>query len=272
MDKKAQSKPMREIVQRLPASIRVCVFGNDTILFKPIEEWPKCDVLISFYSDGFPLTKAESYAALVRPHVINDLASQRRLLDRRSMYLGLHEAGVRVPNYAILSRDVPGQDQLEESEDSIVVNGKLIRKPFVEKPVDAEDHNINIYYPMKVGGGCKHLFRKVGDKSSEFYPNSHTVRRDGSFIYEEFINTQGVDVKVYSVGDEYAHAEARKSPVLDGVVNRDANGKEVRYPVILNLAEKKMVSKIWRAFGQTVCGFDLLRQQGGPTVVCDVNG
>jgi inositol hexakisphosphate/diphosphoinositol-pentakisphosphate kinase len=199
MDKKATSKPMQEILRRLPSdSIRHIIFGNDTILNKPIEEWPRCDVLVSFYSTDFPLAKAEAYAELVHPHVINDLPSQRSLLDRRLMYKGLQDAGVNVPNYAALSRDdynatngVPGLgDQLEEFDDCIVVNGKKIAKPFVEKPVDAEDHNIHIYYPMKVGGGCKHLFRKVGDKSSEFYPNSHTVRRGGSFIYEEFINTQ----------------------------------------------------------------------------------
>ena len=86
MDKKATSKPMKEILGRLPSNtIRICIFGNDTILNKPIEEWPLCDVLISFFSDGFPLDKAEAYAALVRPHVINDLRSQRRLLDRRLM-------------------------------------------------------------------------------------------------------------------------------------------------------------------------------------------
>ena len=45
------------------------------------------------------------------------------------------------------------------------------------------------------------------------------MRREGSFVYEEFLHTEGVDVKVYAVGTEYAHAEARKAPTLDGKVS-----------------------------------------------------
>jgi len=62
------------------------------------------------------------------------------------------------------------------------------------------------------------------------------------------LNKDGTDVKVYTVGPEYAHAEARKSPALDGVVERDEDGKEIRYPVMLRAEEKLIAKKIVLAF------------------------
>jgi inositol-hexakisphosphate/diphosphoinositol-pentakisphosphate 1-kinase len=53
MDKKARSKPMREIISRLPEDIfEVCIFGDDCILNKPIVDWPVVECLIAFYSGG----------------------------------------------------------------------------------------------------------------------------------------------------------------------------------------------------------------------------
>lgn len=125
---------------------------------------------------------------------------------------------------------------------------------------------------MSAGGGSKRLFRKIDDRSSEFYPTINDLRTEGSYIYEgpviiskkvnlnlpffmslisvEFVVTQGTDVKVYTVGPDYGHAEARKSPVVDGRVKRDGEGLEVRYPVILSSKEKDIARKIVLAFGQ----------------------
>ena len=44
------------------------------------QEWPECDALIAFFSKGFPLEKAQEYAALRKPLVFNDLKKQEGLL------------------------------------------------------------------------------------------------------------------------------------------------------------------------------------------------
>ncbi|XP_045893747.1 inositol hexakisphosphate and diphosphoinositol-pentakisphosphate kinase 2-like isoform X2 [Micropterus dolomieu] len=274
MMKKSKSKPMTEILERLCKFdyINVVIFPEEVILEEPVEKWPLCDCLISFHSKGFPLDKAVEYAKLRNPLLINDLNMQYFIQDRREVYRILQEEGIDLPRYAVLNRDPDNPEvcSLLEVDDHVEVNGEVFPKPFVEKPVCAEDHNVYIYYPTSAGGGSQRLFRKIGSRSSVYSPESN-VRKTGSYIYEEFMPTDGTDVKVYTVGPDYAHAEARKSPALDGKVERDSEGKEIRYPVMLTAMEKLVARKVCMAFKQTVCGFDLLRANGH-SFVCDVNG
>jgi hypothetical protein len=212
MDKKARSKPMAEILSRIDENLyRVVFFGDSILLNDPPSSWPKCDALIAFFSKGYPLQKVKEYVKICKPYVLNDLDMQEVIQDRRRVYDTLEGSGIDVPRHVYLSRDGykstgsgdgngSNDQEVIEHDDYIVVNGITIQKPFVEKPVNAENHNIAIYYPTTAGGGCKKLFRKIGNRSSEFYPDINEVRRDGSYIYEEFVETQGTDVKMYTVG------------------------------------------------------------------------
>lgn len=128
MDKKARARPMTALLKRLDGmgDFECIIFGNECILERPVEEvrdgddwrgwakrardcraalnasppphtplqWPLCDCLISFFSGGFPLEKAQSYVALRRPFMVNDLDMEHKLRDRREVYRLLWKAGV----------------------------------------------------------------------------------------------------------------------------------------------------------------------------------
>ncbi|KAJ3269615.1 hypothetical protein HDV01_001176 [Terramyces sp. JEL0728] len=300
MDTKARSKPMRNILDRLLASgdFLLVTFGDKVILDEPVDHWPLCDFLISFFSTGFPLEKAIEYVKLRKPVCLNDLPMQQLLLDRRLVLAMLDAVGVPTPSRLVtwhqdapvLTKEVKmkakriGFDIEKYANTTITANmvgteeiqveNNTLKKPFVEKPVSGEDHNIYIYYSKEEGGGIRKLFRKKGNKSSEYFKEESDIRYDGanSYIYEEFMQVDNAeDVKVYTIGQHYSHAETRKSPVVDGVVRRNADGKEIRYVTELSAEEKEIARKVCLTFGQIVCGFDLLRANGKSYVI-DVNG
>jgi hypothetical protein len=205
MDVKARSKAMREILTRLVdrarGTVEVKVFGDKVILDEgeprshpyarffltspstDVENWPKCDILISFFSTDFPLDKAISYVNLRKPFCINELVPQSLLWDRRLVGQVLDHVKVPTPRRLEVSRDggpkidnelkefikarvgielggfrpIP-EVTLREDGNAIIVDGQMMEKPFVEKPVSGEDHNVYIYFR---DGGGRRLFRKV---------------------------------------------------------------------------------------------------------------
>jgi inositol-hexakisphosphate/diphosphoinositol-pentakisphosphate 1-kinase len=148
-----------------------------------VGNWPRCDVLISFFSTDFPLDKAISYAKLRNVYCINELQPQALLWDRRLVGTVLDHLKVPTPPRFEVSRDggpkvdnelrdymknrigitldgfqVTPEVTLREDGNAIIIDGKILEKPFVEKPANGEDHNVYIYFR---GGGGRRLFRKV---------------------------------------------------------------------------------------------------------------
>lgn len=287
---------MRNIIDRLISfnEFEAVIFGDKVILDEPVDSWPGCDFFISFFSSGFPLDKAIEYVKLRKPFCVNDLLLQQLLLDRRLVYITLDAIDVPTPPRLTVSRDggpvvspemssrltrdfgmdlttnlAIHKDLVTLEDSSICIGGQTMKRPFVEKPVNSENHEIYIYYP---NGGARRLFRKIANKSSEYLPDVSYVREKGSFIYETFMAVDNAeDVKVYTIGPNYFHAETRKSPVVDGIVRRNHEGKEIRYVTKLSEEEQEIARRVCMAFGQTICGFDLLRVNG-KTYVIDVNG
>ena len=189
MDKKVDGKPMKELMMRLlnqgtpqkpKPQLEFVKFGDDLLLNTPVDQWPECNCLIAFYSEGFPLAKAMDYAAMYPyMYLLNDLDVQNHLFDRRWMYKTCADHGIPTPRHVFCNR---GEDEcgrliegmvakphcacgtckpdcpfppawpsstLEEHEDYIVVDGVKMEKPFVEKPASGEDHNVWIYYPRR---------------------------------------------------------------------------------------------------------------------------
>jgi len=109
MAKKAKSAAMLETLNRLTAFLAdgnpefvIVPFPEKMLLNDPVESWPECEALIAF-SAGFPLKKAQAYAALRKPFVFNDLVMQELLFDRRAIYRKLEEIDVPVPHYLVLN-------------------------------------------------------------------------------------------------------------------------------------------------------------------------
>jgi inositol-hexakisphosphate/diphosphoinositol-pentakisphosphate 1-kinase len=97
------------------------------ILNKDIKEWPRCDALLVWESQGFPLKKAQRYARATKPFLVNDVFMQDMLLDRRDVYRVLGQYGVPLPPHIVVNRTeeekAEGHDPegFEETEDYVAM-------------------------------------------------------------------------------------------------------------------------------------------------------
>ena len=188
MTKKMESSRTINVLSRIEAFGDIEIIKiDDDILFNDnisVYEWPKCDIFICFFSKGYPIDKVLLYIK-INPNIrlINDLESQKWLLNRVSVKNILIKNNIPTPKYGILNRESNNYNIIEY-DNKIILNGVTLYKPFFEKPIDAENHNIYLYYK---NGGSRRLFRKIKDRSSEAYPYNNCIRSQGNYIYEACI-------------------------------------------------------------------------------------
>lgn len=277
MGKKLARRPMQNLLSHLRAHHQLRVISIDEhTMDLDVELWPKANVLVPLVSNGFPLERAHKYATLRRAFVVNDLELAYTLRDRAATRSALRLHRLPVADGVIYRPDAGDRRVVRASGAQVLIytrHGLLrgaVQAPYVEKPADADNHEVIIYYGP--GRGSRRLHRKVGNRSSERISDDIPLRNSGAFVYEQFHEPDMcADVKVYAAGD-YFYAEARKAPHIDGVVERDAAGLEKRTRVVLTPNELRICERVVSAFGQFMNGFDLLRTKDGRTFVIDVNG
>ncbi|CAF4291397.1 unnamed protein product, partial [Rotaria sordida] len=102
-----------------------------------------------------------------QPFLINDLDKQWDIMDRIKVHEILDDTGIPQPRFGVLRRRMNDDGtwttlvNVIEQDDHIEIDGEIFHKPFVEKPVSAENHDVYIYFPSSAGGGSQRLFRKV---------------------------------------------------------------------------------------------------------------
>ena len=249
--------PVNEVIRSLePYNIAGIKLIWESLANEPLTNWPRCDVLLLLSHAEIQLDKVKSYIDLVKCTELNSVQGFELLRDRGSMYRQCEKFGIPIPDWVECNREGPSHPSFVEELDRLIINGKVIEKPFVEKPRLSEDHSVYIYFPQSAGGGRVRLYRK-----ERHFENISAVRKEGSFVYQRFVASEGFETKLYAIGTEYVHAEAVPSRVADRNFQARLPEKTVPVPIHLRPAEKIIPVKVGLAFGLTVFKLHVLRTQ-----------
>lgn len=164
-ERKLKARPMQMLINYLykeNSCFRMTFIDEHVYLTVDVHQWPIVDVLLILYAPPFPVAKVLDYVTKRQVKMVNNLYMQRYMMDRRYVRRVLQRAGVPVPNAVEVDRG--NGDWVEwktDAPDEICVCGKdgtrlVMRKPFVEKPVDTEDHSkfILVFNSLSVSQIC----------------------------------------------------------------------------------------------------------------------
>lgn len=230
----------------------------DAAIFQTDPElWPPCDILWTLWSSDLPLEKLKAYVDRVEPMELNEVTGLLDLRDRSKTLRECVKWGIPVPRFLQCDRDGSLEPSIIDHEDYILIDGQRLDKPFVEKPIRSVDRDIYVYYPRSAGGGRVRLgWQGWGD--AEFLGGRAYVRRNGSYVYECFIPSEGFELRLGVVGSSYVNAEAKQQLP----VSRSCEQSMPQFiPVSLEPGEKQLARKAALAFGQRTFNLFALRTQ-----------
>lgn len=237
-----------------------------------VEEAAGCDAVLVLWSQFFPakqlgkLSELTDRAGGKGTLLLNDVQHIVHMQDRRWLLKKLKDSNLATPHFAECSRDNSLDPALEEHNDFIIVGNVRVNKPFVEKPVDRRDREIYVYFPKSTGGGRVLLStRESGDieRVCHFDPHSR-IRREGSFIYQEYVQSDGFVVQaVYCGGQAFGMALSQNVMMTGCTPPASPYGTTPtgECPVILRQEEKLIAKKLSVLMHQTLFGMTFLRAQ-----------
>jgi len=200
--------------------------------------------------------------------LLNNVSLLLDMKDRSKLLRKLSEHSIPTPPFVACVRNGDNnsvqQQQLvvEEHDDHVMISGKRINKPFLEKPLDRRDRAIYVYYPKTAGGGRALIAsRESGDllscrRSNSWFEHAGRVRREGSFIYQEYMQSEGFQIQATCIG-----GLAFGYRVFSGVFAQSmlSTHEERACEVILRQEEKIIVAKLAMLLQQTVFGVTFVR-------------